>query len=94
MKITSLALLSVGNARKVTMVDVQRNIGGPFLESLPGYERSFNYGSFNSLSGKINFLCHYEIFKHALFSVIHSLTKTEWLCYKISRRLNNGKKRN
>lgn len=51
MKITSLALLATSEARKVTMVDVQRNIGGAYLESLPGYERNFNYGGFQSLTG-------------------------------------------
>lgn len=51
MKLASLALLSLSDARKVTMVDVQRNLGGSYLESLPGYERNFNYGGFQSLTG-------------------------------------------
>lgn len=51
MKFTYLALLKLFESRKVTMQDVQRNIGGSYLESLEGFERGYNYGGQKSLNG-------------------------------------------
>ena len=50
MKLGYLAIFTTTNARKVTMGDVVRNIGGNYLEGL-GIERGYTYGTEESLNG-------------------------------------------
>lgn len=47
----AVVLLELLHARQLTVQDISRTFGGNFLESLPGFERGYNYGGEKSLNG-------------------------------------------
>jgi len=51
MKLSYLALLNFAEPRQVSSNEVNRTFGGSFLESLPDFERGYNYGGEKSLNG-------------------------------------------